>query len=255
MKNTKNALLLIFLLSTTLIFAQWAIDEGFESGTIPAGWTTYNADGDSYCWVAYQSSQDAHSGDWMAMTQCYNSGGNDWLITPQVTIQDGDSFSFFARAWYSTEDMNVLLSTTGNAINDFDVTLGSITGLGASYVEFSYNLSTYAGQDIYLAIEWLQDTYAMVVDDVKVGQEASLSAPINVQISNDGIYVKINWDAVTGASAYKVYSSIDPNGTFTEDTTGSFTGLRWVTANPAVDTFYYVTAYSADRKTDKEMPK
>ncbi|MCD4818733.1 MAG: T9SS type A sorting domain-containing protein, partial [Candidatus Cloacimonetes bacterium] len=65
---------------------------------------------------------------------------------------------------------NVFLSTTGNAINDFDVTLENVTGLGASYVEFSYDLSAYAGQDIYLAIEWIQDTYAMLVDDVKIGQ-------------------------------------------------------------------------------------
>ncbi|MCD4818463.1 MAG: T9SS type A sorting domain-containing protein, partial [Candidatus Cloacimonetes bacterium] len=65
---------------------------------------------------------------------------------------------------------NVFLSTTGNAINDFDVTLENVIGLDASYVEFSYDLSAYAGQDIYLAIEWIQDTYAMVVDDVKVGQ-------------------------------------------------------------------------------------
>ncbi|MCD4819252.1 MAG: choice-of-anchor J domain-containing protein, partial [Candidatus Cloacimonetes bacterium] len=118
MKNTKNALLLIFLLSTTLIFAQWTIDEGFESGTIPVGWTTYNVDGDDYEWVAYQNSADAHSGDWLAMVKCNDSGGNDWLVTSQVTIQDGDSFSFFAKAWFGTEDMNVFLSTTGNAIND-----------------------------------------------------------------------------------------------------------------------------------------
>ena len=194
MKNLKFILLITFLLSATLAFAQWTIDEGFESGTIPEGWTTYNVNNDDYEWTAYQNAGDAHSGTWMAMVKCDDSGGNDWLVTPQVTIQDGDSLSFFAKSWFSTENMNVLLSTTGNTINDFDVTLANVTGVGNTYVKFSYDLSAYAGQNIYLAIEWIQDTYAMVVDDVKVGQNEandvgmlSIEAPIGHSFLNSEI--------------------------------------------------------------------
>ena len=194
MKNLKFILVVAFFLFTTLVFAQWTIDEGFENGIIPANWTTYNVDNDDYTWSAYQNAGDAHSGSWMAMTKCNESGGNDWLVTPQVTIQNGDSFIFFAKSWFNTENMNVLLSTTGNAINDFNVTLENVTGLGDTYIEFSYDLSDYAGQSIYLAIEWVQDTYAMVVDDIKVGQNeandvgmVSIEAPIGHSFLNTEI--------------------------------------------------------------------
>jgi hypothetical protein len=124
----KKVLLLIavMLSAVTMVFGQWTIDEGFEGGVIPAGWTVYDANGDGFEWVAYENSSVAHSGDWVTAVECYDNDGDDWLITPQVTIQTGDSFIFFARAWYSSEDFNVKLSTTGNAIGNFDITLESI---------------------------------------------------------------------------------------------------------------------------------
>ena len=171
MKGKKVLLLIVVLLSSvTMAFGQWNIDEGFEGGVIPADWTVYDVNGDGYEWVAYQNTSVAHSGDWVAAVECFDNDGHDWLITPPVVIQDGDSFIFFAKAWYGSEDMNVKLSTSGNSIEDFDVTLESVTGLGDDYVEFEYDLSPYAGEAIYLAIEWIQDTYCLVVDDVKVGQ-------------------------------------------------------------------------------------
>ncbi len=184
MKN-KNviSLIAIMLLSVTLAFGQWNIDEGFEGGIIPADWTIYDVNGDGHQWVAFENTSHAHSGDWIAAVDCYDSDGEDWLITPQVTIQSGDSFIFFAKAWYGTENFNVKLSTTGNAIGNFNVTLESIVGVGDEYVEYSYDLSSYAGSDIYLAIEWIQDTYALVVDDVKVGQaEANDAGMVSIEI-------------------------------------------------------------------------
>ena len=167
----KGLLLIMFILfSTTLSFAQWSIDEGFEDGVIPADWTIYDVNEDGHQWIAFESTTHAHSGEWIAAVDCYDSDGEDWLITPPVTIQDGDSFIFFAKAWYDSENMNVMLSTSGNSIGDFDVTLESVTGLGDDYVEFEYDLSPYTGETIYLAFHWIQDTYALVVDDVKVGQ-------------------------------------------------------------------------------------
>ncbi len=180
------SILAVMLFIATSAFAQWTIDEDFEGGVIPTDWTIYDVDGDGNQQFAYQNDDYSHSGEWMAAVECLSSGGNDWLITPQVTIQDGDSFIFYARAWYSTENFNVKLSTTGNSIGDFDITLDSVTGLGADYVEYSYDLSTYAGSDVYLAIEWIQDTYAMLVDDVKVGQaEPNDAGMVSIEVPFD----------------------------------------------------------------------
>ncbi len=171
------------LLSVTMAFGQWNIDEGFEGGIIPADWTIYDVNGDGHQWGALENTAHAHSGDWIAAVDCYDSDGEDWLITPQVTIQAGDSFIFYAKAWYGTENFNVKLSTTGNAIGNFNVTLESIVGIGVEYVEYSYDLSSYAGSDIYLAFEWIQDTYALVVDDVKVGQaEANDAGMVSIEV-------------------------------------------------------------------------
>lgn len=180
------SLIAIMLLSVTMAFGQWNIDEGFEGGIIPADWTIYDVNGDGYEWVAYENVSAAHSGDWVAAVECFDNDGHDWLVTPQVTIQSGDSFIFFAKAWYGTENFNVKLSTTGNAIGNFDVTLESIVGVGDEYVEYSYDLSSYAGSDIYLAIEWIQDTYALVVDDIKVGQaEANDAGMVSIDVPED----------------------------------------------------------------------
>ncbi len=193
----KNVFLLIaiMLLSVTMAFGQWNIDEGFEGGIIPADWTVYDVNGDGLEWVAYQNTSAAHSGDWVASVECFNNDGHDWLVTPQVAIQSGDSFIFFIKAWYGSEDFNIKLSTTGNAIADFNITLESVVGIGDEYVEYSYDLSSYAGSDIYLAIEWIQDTYCLVVDDVKVGQAeagdvgmVSIESPSAHEFLNTEIY-------------------------------------------------------------------
>ena len=163
---------IMILLVCRISFAQWTINEGFEGGAIPSGWTIYDDNDDGEEWMAFQHSF-AHTGDWLVMVQSYDNDGDDWLITPPVTISNGDVLNFYARAWYGTEDMEVKLSTTGNDINDFDVMLGDVSGLTSSYQEYNYDLSAYAGQTVYLAIRWIQDTYSLVVDDIKVGQPQS----------------------------------------------------------------------------------
>ncbi|MCD4732289.1 MAG: choice-of-anchor J domain-containing protein, partial [Bacteroidales bacterium] len=258
-------IMMIIMFSATLSYAQWQIDEGFEGGIIPADWTIYDVNGDGDEWFALEYTSHAHTGDWMAAVECYSGNGHDWLITPQVTIQSGDAFIFYARAWISTEDMNVKLSTTGNAIGNFNVTLENITGLGDSYVEYSYDLSAYAGQSIYLAIEWIQDTYGMVVDDVKVGQAlagdagmVSIEVPVNYHLVNSEIYpsgtiqnygssdITANFDVVCqifDETEIQVYSATTTHsGTLTPGETDAVTfATVWT---PADTGFYDIVMYT-----------
>ncbi len=164
----------IMLFTVSLVFAQWTIDEGFEGGAIPAGWTTS-------AWGVYSTAGYPHTGTYLAASGM----GNDWLITPQVYIQSGDSFIFWTRAWMGTEGFNVKLSTTGNATGDFTTTLGTYTGVGETWVEYSYDLSAYTG-NIYLAIEVVSGgDYVLALDDVLVGQDApSCPAPSNLNATN-----------------------------------------------------------------------
>ena len=204
----------IMLFTASLVFGVWHIDEGFESGSIPGDWTIIDADGGWGTWGTWSTVIPPHGGAWFAMTgENYDWDGNDWLVTPQVTIESGDFFTFWARAWNNTEDFNVKLSTDGTSIGDFDVTLESVSNVGETWTEYTYDLSGYAGQQIYLAIEWLQDSYILCVDDVTVGQEAAvpvvLSSFTAIQTSQD--FAQLNWvtqseNAIVG---YNVYRNIN----------------------------------------------
>jgi len=239
-------ILLAMLLTTTLAFGSWHVDEGFEGGAIPGDWTVIDEDGDGLQWVAFENAI-AHSGDWVATVEAYSSNdGIDWLITPQVTIESGDSFIFWARAWYGTEDFFVRVSIDDPVIGDFDDELDEVTGLGSSWTQYSYDLSSYAGQDIYLAIEWNVDTYCLVVDDVKVGQEAvpAPNPPVATAATTDGTLTFFaNWNASTGATGYYLDVATDLSGYENLDV-GDVTTYS-VTALSAADHYYRLRAYNA----------
>jgi hypothetical protein len=79
-----------------------------------------------------------------------------------------------------------------------------------------------------------------------------LSAPENVIVSQPtSTTISITWDIVDGATSYKVFSSTDPYGTFTEDTTGTFTESRkWEKTIDGNKYFYYVIATNALKKEE-----
>ena len=72
--------------------------------------------------------------------------------------------------------------------------------------------------------------------------QPTFDSPINVTISVIGSILTINWDAVNGATSYKVYSSNDSYTGFAEDITGTFAGTSWSTSVFNEKKFYYVTA-------------
>ena len=71
---------------------------------------------------------------------------------------------------------------------------------------------------------------------------ANPDPPQNVAISITGTQIQITWDAVPGATSYKVYSSTDPYSITEEDTTGTLVDTTWTAPIPDVKKFYYVKA-------------
>ncbi|MCD4818453.1 MAG: choice-of-anchor J domain-containing protein [Candidatus Cloacimonetes bacterium] len=165
-------LIMFMVFIITSMFAQWDIEEGFESGTFPpTGWSVIN-NGAGETWGGHSSAGYSHTGSYYAYLSDGFSQADDWLITPQVSVQNGDKMTFWARMSYITENFNVKLSTTGNSASDFTVTLGSETITSNTYIEYEYDLSSYIG-NVYLAIQGVTSTsYQLFVDDVKVGQDA-----------------------------------------------------------------------------------
>ena len=64
--------------------------------------------------------------------------------------------------------------------------------------------------------------------------------PENVTITLVGANVQLNWNLVSEATSYKVYSSDDPVTGFEEDTSGTFINESWSAPAPSEKKFYYV---------------
>lgn len=173
--------LMILLLCLVPAFGQWHIDENFDALTaLPQGWLTYD-DGDGMVWRNLNNASHAHSGTRAAFCDNYFPNQNaDWLITPQLAIAAGDSLKFFTRSWISTENLKVYVSTTGTAISNFSTQIMNLQSIGTTYQAVSYNLSAYAGQNIYIGFLWNCVNYGILIDDIKIGQPLVITPELNL---------------------------------------------------------------------------
>lgn len=175
-----RAVTMLLLVCTTLLFAQWHIDEGFENiSTLPQGWSIFD-DGDGSTWRNLQHA-NAHSGNRAAFVDNYLPNQNaDWLITPQINVSTGDNLEFFTRAWYGTEHLKVFVSTTSPQPAAFTTQILNLQGLNTTYRQASASLNQFAGMNIYIGFFWQCTTYGILVDDVKIGQEISVDPELNL---------------------------------------------------------------------------
>jgi hypothetical protein len=155
---------MFLLLILTPVFA--ALSEGFEGTTFPpTGWSVING-GDANTWI---SGTTAHSGSKGAKINYGSTAHNDYLITPKLAPSaENYTISFWAKN-YSTSYIdlfNVVLSTTTADAASFTTTLASNVGPGTSWTQYSYNLSAYVGQNVYVALQAIStDKYYLYVDD------------------------------------------------------------------------------------------
>lgn len=75
-----------------------------------------------------------------------------------------------------------------------------------------------------------------------------LGIPQNISAEISGTELILSWDAVTGASGYKVYSCDDPYGDFTEEITAPV-GETWTVEYTEAKKFYYVVALYGAKDT------
>jgi hypothetical protein len=163
---------------TLLFFAMFAFawqanaqfTESFDT-EIPATWTVTDVDGGD-TWV--HNTTNSHAGAGSARIAWDSAAHEDYLISPQFTVTAGvsDRISFWTASDLSYfESFEVLLSTSGTAPADFSVQLGS--ELSATNVptfeEFTYDLSSYVGSSVYIAIKATgADQYYLYVDEFAV---------------------------------------------------------------------------------------
>ncbi len=148
-------------------------EDGFEDGL--GKWTIYTegeARGSDGWYQADPSSLSvsAHGGSNVASAWSWNGDAYDadnWLITPQVLLGKTLKFWVFTNSGYP-DSYEVLLSTTGNAISDFTVTLQEMAKAptNGQWNEVVIDLSDYEGHQGYIAIHHESyDCNYLLIDD------------------------------------------------------------------------------------------
>jgi len=145
------------------------LNEGFEWEEMSPDWTIIDEDGDEESWILRNFNM--HSGS-KCMFVSYNAdGNNDWLISPKLTIQEASELRLWMKSADSEwmESYNVLISESGSDISDFSTTLESVVDAPDEYTEKVYDLSLYAGKEIYVAVQCVSvDEYGLYLDDFSV---------------------------------------------------------------------------------------
>ena len=151
--------------------------EDFEGGAMPTGWTTINNDGDSYNWYYDNEYSHGHSGNGvMTSASSVNNGSawvdfepDNWLVSPQLDLQGTMSVwvrSQNAEASYYQEHFAIYISTTGTNVSDFSILVPE-NETTIEYIEYTADLSAYAGQKGYIAIRHFncEGQFRMNIDD------------------------------------------------------------------------------------------
>ena len=99
-----------------------------------------------------------------------SSAHDDYLITPQFQVQSGvsDQLTIEARnqSTFYPESFDVLVSTTGTAPADFSNALATGVVPPTSNQAYTYDLSAYAGQNVYVAFySSTTDQYILWMDN------------------------------------------------------------------------------------------
>ncbi len=118
----------------------------------------------------------AHSGDQMLV--CFSSQppdnpNDDWLISQRFTCTANHKFAFYARSVtdsFGLERIRVLVSEGSSAPTDFvPVSSEPYVKVPVQWTRFVYDLSQYAGKQIYVAINVVSDnSFALLLDDMSI---------------------------------------------------------------------------------------
>ncbi len=162
--------------------------EGFDnSSNIPAGWTTYDVDGDGNNWKVDAGGYNGYpsSGNCVCSTSALSWSNyltpDEWLITPAIEIPDNSladyALSFQIRTSYMsgyTDYIQVYVSTSPitdpTALTANDMVLDETYYTGYSYEEMTADLNAYRGQTVYVAFRHYKASgvWQQFIDDITV---------------------------------------------------------------------------------------
>jgi len=171
----------------TVESVQAVLSTGFEDGVIPEGWMTIDSGDNAGTWAI--DTYKPHSGKYHISVNTWDDAlpnmgrANDWIITPQITISQGDLLSLFAKSDDSDylDDLNIYISKTGTDPEDFTYTVKEISGVPYDYARYEFNLTNVEGisdgDEIYIGFHCDSNGWYLYLDDLRVGQPRSKNYP------------------------------------------------------------------------------
>ncbi len=162
--------------------AQYLLQEGFDNGALPTGWTVVDADNDGYTWDATMGF-DGHNNLCISSASFINDVGaltpDNWLISTAVTLSSNATLTFWVCAQdasYAYEHYGVYISTSGTATSNFvelfqeDMDANGGARTQGAWKQKTVNLSAYTGQTVYIAFRHFNctDAYWLNLDDVEI---------------------------------------------------------------------------------------
>ena len=221
--------------------AQVALSENFDNcadGSVPAGWTTY---GDGL--TNHYTSPSTLNDSWSALQQAMvcitwteeSSAVDRWLVTPQVTVPTTNPMLVFDIMGVNygpespyAESLKVMVSTTDNQKASFSV-LEDLGNLSVGNNTYGINLSSYAGQSIYLAFAcYTADGVYFFLDNVEVKtvpanciSAVSATAPAySPQNGNCNVNLTVRNEGSSSLAAFDVTYSVNGGDDQTLNVTG-----------------------------------
>ncbi|MBQ6654097.1 MAG: choice-of-anchor J domain-containing protein [Erysipelotrichaceae bacterium] len=202
------------------------------------GWSYVDYDGDGFCWQWVGDSGSGtlkvHSGIACLMSASYDNDTytaltpDNWMLTPALTVPEKDAKISF---WICGQDPNyasevmALMIAPSSAVEDTTVNLALFEQVGkdmtatGTYVEYTYDISDYAGEEVVFAFRHynVTDMFYLNLDDVSVtGENGDVELLLDIdaaKMSTDGIVLE--WTDVK-ADSYNVYRDDELVATVTD---------------------------------------
>lgn len=168
------SLLFVFCVMILALNAQTQVpilQENFAGTTLPEGWTAIDADGDGYNWFVSN-----HNNLSCATSESYNGSvgalsPENWLITPALSLSGNSTLTFkVSSSWGWNEHYGIFISTSSATDLSSYTELQSESFSLESWTDKTIDLSSYAGNTVYIAFKHYNsiDQFAINLTNVTV---------------------------------------------------------------------------------------
>jgi hypothetical protein len=171
----------------------WTTYQLSEGDTWGASDFDFPGEGEAFAFMVFNPSETdpsivdnhpAQDGAKYVVAVQYTSTNDDkWLITPELSFNETSELSFWGKSItdsYGLERIKVLVSTTGTEPEDFTkISAGDYLEVPTSWTEYTFDLSDYAGETGYIAINYVSyDAFFFMLDNFKVTAEVEPPAEL-----------------------------------------------------------------------------